>query len=267
MRANLLTLKRGIHVAMALALAASLAAALPCCRAQAPRQIHVLAATDLQPVMTALADAFEKKAGIKIVASFASSATLATQIVNGDPADLFLAADYNFPETIVAAGLADTSAPVPYATGTLVLWARKDSPFQPLTQNTLHDTRIQSLAIADPDHAPYGLAAQRALIAMKAYDQLKPHLVTAESVSQAAQFVESGNAQLGMISMTSASTPHMKEIGSFIRMQPGIYPAINQCAVVMKNSSHRADAHQFLDWLRSPAVQQTLREYGLDPVK
>jgi molybdate transport system substrate-binding protein len=225
----------------------------------------VLAAADLQSVLPVLGDAFEHATGIKLVASFGSSATLATQILNGDPADLFLSADYNFPEKIVAAGLADTPEPLAYARGTLVLFARKDSPFQPLDQNTLRDPRIKSLAIADPLHAPYGLAAERALMAIKVYDQLKPHLVIAENVSQTAQFVESGNAQLGLISLTSASTEHMQQIGTFIRMQPGTYPEIRQCAVVMKKAAHRADAHAFLDWLRSRPIQQNLPKYGLDP--
>ena len=98
----------------------------PFAMAQAgPREVHVLAAADLQPVMPVLADAFEHATGIKLVVSFGSSATLATQIRNGDPADLFMAADYSFPEGIVAANLADTPAPIPYARGTLVLFALK----------------------------------------------------------------------------------------------------------------------------------------------
>jgi molybdate transport system substrate-binding protein len=233
--------------------------------AQQPREIRVLAAADLQTVMPALADAYQHATGIRIVSSFAASATLATQILNGAPADIFFAADYSFPEKIVSAGLADTTAPVPYARGTLVLFARKDSPFQPLTQNTLRDTRIQSLAIADPLHAPYGFAAERALTTMKLYEGLKPHIVTAENVSQTAQFVESGNAQLGLISLTLASSEHLKQVGTFIRMPPSMYPQIRQCAVVLKNSSHRAEAHAFLDWLRSPPIQRNLTEYGLDP--
>jgi molybdate transport system substrate-binding protein len=235
--------------------------------AQAPREVHVLAAADLQPVMPVLADAFEHATGIKLVVSYGSSSMLATQILNGDPADLFLAADYSFPENIVAAGLADSAAPIPYARGTLVLWARKDSPLQPLTQNTLHDSRIVSLAIANPDHAPYGRAAVAALTWMKLYDQLKPRIVMAETISQAAQYVESGNAQIGLLSLTAASSEHFKQSGSFVRMPSIAYPAIRQCAVVMKKSEHKADAHAFLDWLRSPAVQQNLPKYGLDPAR
>lgn len=243
-------------------------AALPCCRAQtAAREVHVLAAADLQPVLPALAEAFQHASGMKLVMSFGSSATLATQILNGDPADLFLAADASFPEKIVAAGLADTSEPVPYAGGTLVLWARKDSPLQPLTQNTLREGKFASLAIANPDHAPYGRAAVAALTSMKLYDQMKPKIVQAENIAQTAQFVESGNAQLGLISLTSASTPRMTAIGTFVRVPREAYPEIQQCAVVMKKSQHGADAHAFLDWLRSPAVQRGLPKYGLDPVQ
>jgi molybdate transport system substrate-binding protein len=233
----------------------------------APREVHVLAAADLQPVLPALADAFEHATGIKLIASFGSSATLATQIINGDPADLFMAADYSFPEKIVAASLADTVEPIAYARGTLVLWARKDSPLQPLTQNTLGDGKFAALAIANPDHAPYGRAAVAALTWMKLYDTVKPKIVQAENIAQTAQFVESGNAQLGLISLTSASTPHLKDIGTFIRIPAVAYPEIRQCAVVMKKSEHRADAHAFLDWLRSPPVQRNLTQYGLDPAQ
>lgn len=230
-------------------------------------EIHVLAAADLQPVLPALADQFEHESGIKVVASYASSATLATQILNGAPADLFLAADFSFPEQIVAAHLADSPEPVAYARGVLVLWARKDSPLQPLTQNTLRDGKFTSLAIANPDHAPYGRAAIAALTWMKLDEQLKPKIVQAENVAQTAQFVESGNAQLGMISLTSAMTPHMQQAGSFIRIPAQTYPELRQCAVVMLKSQHAADAHHFLDWLRSPAVQATLPKVGLDPVQ
>jgi molybdate transport system substrate-binding protein len=106
-----------------------------------------------------------------------------------------------------------------------------------------------------------------ALTWMKVYDQVKPKIVQAENIAQTAQFVESGNAQLGLISLTSASTAHMMEIGAFVRVPVDAYPAIQQCAVVMKKSQHSADAHAFLEWLRSAAVQQSLPKYGLDPAQ
>jgi molybdate transport system substrate-binding protein len=247
------------------ALLVCLLAALPCRAQAAPREVHVLAASDLQPVMPLLADAFQHASGITLIVSYGSSSTLTTQILNGDPADLFLAADFSFPEKVVAAGLADTREPIGYARGSLVLWARKDSPFQPLTQNTLREGHFISLAIANPEHAPYGRAAVAALRWMKVYESLKPHLVVAENVAQAAQFVESGNAQLGLISLTAASSERFKQTGSYILMPPSTYLPIRQCAVVMKNSKHRPDAHAFLDWLRSRPIQHNLPQYGLAP--
>jgi molybdate transport system substrate-binding protein len=229
------------------------------------KELHIAAAADLQSVVPKLAEAYEHATGIKLIVSYASSGTLTTQILNGAPVDLFLAADYSFPEKIVAANLADGKAPTPYARGTLVLWARKDSPLQPITLDSLTDPRVKTVAVADEIHAPYGLAAVSALQHTHFYDTVKPHLVVAENIAQAAQFVESGNAQLGLISLTLASTDHMKDVGTFIRL-PKLYPEIRQCAVVMKQSSHRDDAHPFLDWLRSPPIQQNLTKYGLEPV-
>jgi molybdate transport system substrate-binding protein len=250
-----------------IALLAALTPALSRSVAQPPaREVHVLAASDLQPVMPALADAFEHATGIKLVVSFGSSATLATQIINGDPADLFLAADFSYPEKVVAAKLADTGMPIAYARGSLVLWARKDSPLQPLTQNTLLEGKFTSLAIANPEHAPYGRAAVEALNRFKLYQAVEPKLRIAENIGQAAQFVESGNAQLGMISLTAASTDKLKQEGSFIRIPETTYFPLRQCAVVMKNSAHRADAHAFLDWLRSAPIQKNLQQFGLESI-
>jgi molybdate transport system substrate-binding protein len=240
---------------------------LPCCFAQAAREVHVLAASDMQPVMPELAGAFEHATGIKLVVSYGSSSALATQIINGDPADLFMAADFSFPEKVVAAGLVDSGMPMAYARGRLVLWARKDSPLQPLTQNTLLDGKFTSLAIANPEHAPYGQAAVQALNRFNIYAKVQTKLVVAENIEQAAQFVESGNAQLGFISLTAALTDRLKQEGSYILIPETTYFPLRQCAVVMKKSEHRADAHAFLDWLRSAPIQRNLKQYGLDPVE
>jgi molybdate transport system substrate-binding protein len=234
---------------------------------QAKREIRVAAASDLQPVLPTLADRYQKATGVKLVVSYGSSGNLTNQILNGAPMDLFLGADFVFPEKVVAAGLADGKAPTPYARGTLVLWARKDSPLQPITIDSLTDKRATSVAIANDLRAPYGLAAVSALKRLKMYDAVKPHLVVAENISQAAQFAESGNAQLGFISLTAASTPRFKSEGSFVRVPSSAYAPIQQCAVVMKNSDRKAEAHAFLDWLLKPEVQSSLEPMGLEPVK
>ncbi len=230
------------------------------------KQIRVAAAADLQPVMPAIAYAYEKEKGVKLVVSFGSSATLATQIVNGEPMDVFLGADFSFPERVVAAGLTDAKAPTAYAKGTLVLWARKDSPLQPLHLEALTDPRVKTVAIGDELHAPYGRAASSALHYLKMYDAVKPKLVVAENIAQAAQFVESGNAQLGLISLTAAESAHFKERGSYVYVPPVSYPKIVQYGVVLKNSPVKAEANEFMKWLTSPPVQAKLVQFGLQPV-
>lgn len=230
------------------------------------KELHVAAAADLQPVMPVLASAYEHATGVKLIVSYGSSATLTTQILNGAPMDIFLAADFMFPEKIVAAGLSDMKEPTAYAKGTLVLWARKDSPLQPLSMDKLTDPRVTRIAIANEEHAPYGRAAVAALKKLNLYDKVAPHLIIAENIAQTAQFVESGNAQLGLISLTTANTEHFKQIGTYV-LVPTVYPEMRQCAVVMAKSEHRAEAHAFLDWLLTPAVQGNLSKLGLSAVQ
>jgi molybdate transport system substrate-binding protein len=215
--------------------------------------------------MPALAYAFEQKTGMKLTVSFGSSATLSQQIINGAPFDAFLSADFVFPEKIVAAGLAATAAPVQYAKGTLVLFARKDSPLNPLHMELLTDPRVTKVAVADQFHAPFGRAAYAALDKLKILPQVTPKLVVAENVAQTAQFVVSGNAQLGLISLTLASSKAMQEAGNYIRV-PTVYPEILQYGVAMKNGANRAGGEAFLEFVRSPEVQDKLKDFGLEPV-
>ena len=228
------------------------------------RELRVAAAADLQPVMPQLAAAYEQRSGVKLVVSYASSGALVTQIKNGAPFDLFFGADFTFPEELVAAGLTEQKTPTPYARGTLILWARKDSPLQPLSAGTLSDTRLQSLAIADDTHAPYGRAAVAALRTLKLYDGLKPRLRIAENVAQAGQYAMTGNAQAALVSLTLARSPQFQAAGSFVLIPP-IYPEIRQCAVVLKRTAHPKEADDFLTWVLSDVVQHRLADLGLQP--
>jgi len=238
-------------------------------RSVAQTVLHIAAASDLQPVLPALAAAYEAKTGVHIVASFGSSATLAQQLSNGDPQDVFLSADLTHPEQLIAANLATglhaAKVPTPYATGILVLWARKNSPAQPLNLDSLTSPRVTKIAIANPLHAPYGLAAQRALESLHLTAATKDKLVVAENIGQAAQFVESGNAQVGFISLTTAHSDHFRELGSFVRIPTGSYPPIHQTAVILKSSKNQAVAEAFLAWLTSAETQSRLLALGLDP--
>src|ERR1700744_3692556 len=128
-----------------------------------PQTLHLAAAADLQPVLPPILDDFEHQTGIHVLASYQSSATLATQIIDGAPFDLFMAADLSFPQRVIDAGKAEETQPIPYARGTLVLWTRNDSGISDLSMAALRGSSVQSIAIANPEHAPYGRAAQAAL--------------------------------------------------------------------------------------------------------
>ncbi len=236
-------------------------------RAQGKKELRIAAASDLQPVMPVLAQLYLQKTGVKLIVNFGSSGVLATQIENGAPVDLFLGVDFTFPEKVVAAGLADAKAPTAYGRGSLVVWARKDSPLQPISVDKLTDPRVTKIAVADPQHAPFGRAAQSALEHLKIMDHVKGKLVVAENVAQAGQFAESGNAQVALISMTLASSQHYKDVGSYTPVPTSQYPEIRQTAVVLKKSDRRAEAHAFLDWLLSSDIQTKLPNVGLDPVR
>jgi len=249
------------------AFACVLIAAIPICLAADPAHpMRIAAAADLQPLLPGIIAQFQQlHPDRNVTASYQSSATLATQIVNGAPFDLFLAADLSFPQRVIAAGFGDAPQPTPYAQGTLVLWARKDSRFQPLSLAALHDPSLKSLAMANPDHAPYGRAARAALTSLGLTDSLGPRVVVAENIAQTAQFVDSGNAELGLISFTSALSDRLKADGTYIEVPASAYPAIVQGAVVIKGGANLQLARDFLSYLLSPAVQHQLEIGGLKP--
>jgi len=238
--------------------------------AQAP--LRVAAAADLEPVLPPILEQFHQATGIRAEATYQASAVLTTQIQNGAPFDLFLSADLGYPKRLIDAGLADaagstdSSTPITYARGTLVLWARKDSPLPPPSLDLLRSPDLKRLAIANPERAPYGRAAVAALTSLKLYDALKPRLVTAENISQAAQFVDSGNADAGLISLTSALTPRLTANGSYFVIPRDLYPPIEQGAVIVSNTTQRAAAHKLLDFILSAPVQAQLAKNGLTPV-
>ena len=239
--------------------------------AQTP--LRIAAAADLAPVLPPILMEFQQATGIHAEATYQASAMLTTQIENGAPFDVFMSADLSYPKRLLDAGLADTagsadsSTPITYAKGTLVLWERKDSQLPPPSLDLLRDPNLKRLAIANPDRAPYGRAAVAALNSLKLYDALKPRLVTAENIAQTAQFAESGNADAGLISLTSALTPQLANSGSYFVIPRDLYPPIEQGMVVVSKTTQREAAHKLMDFLLSPPVQAQLAKSGLTPVK
>jgi molybdate transport system substrate-binding protein len=239
--------------------------------AQAP--LRVAAAADLEPVLPPILAQFEQQTGIRAEATYQASAVLTTQIQNDAPFDVFFSADLGFPQRLIDSGAADAAgfpnphAPLTYARGTLVLWARKDSALPAPSLDLLRNPALKRLAIANPDRAPYGRAAVAALTSLKLYDDLKPRLVTAENIAQAAQFVDSGNADAGLISLTSALTPRLSANGNYFVIPRDLYPPIEQGAAIVSATKQRDAAHRLLEFLLSAPVQAQLAKSGLTPVK
>ncbi|HEY0308608.1 MAG TPA: molybdate ABC transporter substrate-binding protein [Acidobacteriaceae bacterium] len=225
--------------------------------------IHVAAAADLQPVMPLIAAGFEKETGIHVAVSYGSSSSLAAQIINGAPTEVFFSADYSFAERVVAANLTDTPAPILYAKGTLVLWERKDGPFQPLTLTALTNPALKSVAVANPLTAPYGMAAVAAMKHLHVYEKVVPHFVQAENVAQAAEYADTGNSQLAFISLTLAKSARMTQTGTYVVIPDSQYPEIRQCAVVMRKAAHPAEGRRFLEYVLSGPIQAQFAQFGL----
>ena len=236
-------------------------------RAQAPGALAVAAASDLQSVMPGLAERFERETGRYVALTFGSSGNFFSQIRNGAPFDIFFSADVDYPRQLEKAGLTEPGTLKPYAIGTLVVYAPTSAGVDLRHGlSVLTDERIHRISIANPEHAPYGRAAVAALTHERLYDRVRPKLVLGENISQAAQFVQSGNAEIGLLALSLALSPTLRGAGAYVDVPASFYPSIEQAAVVLKASTRKETARQFLAFLDRPDSVKTLRDAGfLEP--
>lgn len=213
--------------------------------------------------MPTLATQFQQATGRTIAVTFGSSGNFFSQIQNGAPFDIFLSADIEYPRRLEAAGLAEPGSLFAYATGRIVLWSRTDGPVD-VTRGlqALLDARVRRIAIANPEHAPYGRAAVAALQHEHLYERVRAKFILGENVAQAAQFVQSGNADAGIIALSLALAPTLKESGTYSEIPAAFYPPIAQAAVVIKASHNKAAAQEFLAFLRKPDVVRLMQTFG-----
>ncbi len=236
--------------------------------AQAPVPFRIAAAADLEPVLPAILDGFRKASGVTAEVTYQSSAVLTQQIFNGAPYDLFLAADTSFPQQLAAKQLTVEPSPIVYAKGTLVLWARHGAPVlrgQPLSFAVLRNPALASVAIANPQTAPYGRAAQAAINGLFLTATLAPKLRIAPNVAAAAQFADSGSAEVGFLSLTSALTAKLQTDGSYIPVPKQVYPPLLQGAVILKDAKNVRAAGVLLDYMRTPEARAAMQTRGLQP--
>ncbi len=229
----------------------------------AAEEIVVAAASDLNFALKDIASNFQRETGHKVNLTFGSSGNFFSAIQNGAPYDVYFSADIDYPRKLEAAGLAVPGTVYEYASGKLVIWVPQNSPLD-LKQgmSVLIDSRVKKIAIANPAHAPYGRAAVAAMQSAGVYDRVKGKLVTGENISQAAQFVQTGNADVGLVALSLALSPTMKSAGRFVEVPAASYPPIRQAAIVLKSSKKQPLARQFLEYMKKPQSLEILRLYG-----
>lgn len=227
-------------------------------------EIAVAAAADLSAALQEIGEAYQKKTGTRVKLSFGASGALTQQIQNGAPFDLFFSADMDYPRQLIGAGQADATTLYQYAVGRLVLWVPADSPLDVEHQgmNVLLDPSVKKIAMANPQHAPYGRAALAALQNAGMYARVRDRLVLGENISQAAQFVESGNAQAGFVALAHALAPGMRGKGKYWEVPADAYPALAQGVVVLSHSQHKQEAAEFLVYIKTKEAAELFRKYG-----
>ena len=226
-------------------------------------EITVAAAADLQFALKDVSARFEKQTGNKVNLIFGSSGNFFSQIQNGAPFDVFFSADLDYPKKLEAAGQAEPNTLYQYATGKIVLWVRNDSKLD-LSKGlaVLLDPSINKISIANPAHAPYGRAAMAALDHEKLSEKLKDKFVLGENVSQAAQFIDSGSAEVGIVAMSLAVAPAMKEKGRYVEIPAEFYPPLQQGCVVLASSKKKTTALAFVEFLKKDEIADLLKTFG-----
>ena len=225
--------------------------------------LTVAAAADLTFAFRDVVAQFQQQDTDQLRISYGSSGNFFSQIKNGAPYDIFFSADVKYPQKLEAAGLVEPGTIYKYAAGKIVIWVPAASKLElGRGLNVLLDPGIHKIAIANPQHAPYGRAAVAAMQHDGIYDKVKGKVVMGEDILQTAQFVQSGNADAGILALSLALAPPMRERGRFVIIPPDYYPPIIQAACVIRTTQHLELAKRFLEFMKQPATVAKMEEYG-----
>jgi molybdate transport system substrate-binding protein len=194
---------------------------------------------------------------VELQIAFGSSGNFFAQIGNGAPFDVFLSADVAYPRKLASAGFGTGNSVFSYAVGRLAVWVPAASPLDPAT--ALREASVKHVAIANPQHAPYGRAAQAALRTLGLYQAVEPKLVLGENIAQTLQFVESGAAEAGIVALSLALAPPVRARGRYWEIPPDAYPRIEQGGIILKDSPAARDFRAFL---LSAGGRRILQQYG-----
>ncbi len=236
---------------------------LSCSAAVCAQEITVAAAADLQFAMQDVTARFQKETGKSVKVIYGSSGNFFQQIQNGAPFDMFFSANLDYPKKLEAAGLTEPDTFYPYAVGKIVIWVRNDSKLDISSGlASLQNPAINKIAIANPEHAPYGQAAVAAMKKENVYDKVSGKFVLGENISQTATFAISGSADVGIVALSLAVSPNMKDKGRYVEIPTSDYPAIEQACVILKSAPQKDSAKAFLNFVKTPAIGELFRSYG-----
>lgn len=224
----------------------------------AEKRLTVAGASDLSFAFKEIVAEFEKETGYRVVLSLGSTGMLARQIEQGAPFDAFFAANRKFVDDLAKGGHILPGTVEPYAEGRLVVAARTASGLGVKRLEDLMDPRVRRIAIANPEHAPYGVAAMEALKSAGLWDALRSRLVYGENIRQALQFVESGNAEAGIIALSIANVPGVE----YAEVPHGMHRPIIQAAGVLAASKDREGASSFIRFVNGPQGSRIMKKYG-----
>ncbi len=248
--------KLRVGAALILALMSSLCAG---------QEITVAAAADLQFAMQDVATRFQKQTGKTVKVIYGSSGNFFQQIQSGAPFDMFFSANQEYPKRLEAAGLTEPGSYYRYAQGKIVIWVAQDSKLNlNAGLKALLEPSVKKVAVANPEHAPYGQAAVAAMKKEGVYEQVKGKLVLGENISQTASFVMSGAADAGVIALSLALSPNMAGKGRYAEIAGSDYPAIEQACVILGASKNKESAQQFLKFFRTRETAEVLQRFGFE---
>jgi molybdate transport system substrate-binding protein len=224
------------------------------------QSLKIAVAANLQGVIKVLQKDFKQKTGIEIEPIVATSGNLSAQIKNGAPFDVFLSADMSFPETLFKDGFC-LKEPVVYAYGSLIICSTQNIGFENW-ERTLMTRRIKKIAIANPAIAPYGKAAEESLKLRGILDDVKPKIVSGESIAQVNTYITTGVVDVGFTTRALIKDAEGKTTLYWKEIDPKSYTPIKQGMIIIKQTKENASAMKFYEYMLSPAAKAILKEYG-----
>lgn len=232
------------------------------CRSQSNggSELQVAAASDLIPAFEEMGREFEAANKTKVVFSFGSTGLLSRQIENGAPMDVFAAASIDFINQLEQKGLILPDTKGTYARGRITLWVPKGSALKIEKVTDLTRTEVKRIAIANPDHAPYGMAAQEALQKAGVWEEVKPKLVYGDNIRQTLQFAETGNVDVAIVALSLSK----QSDGQWILIPQDFHNPINQGIAVIKGTKNEKAARDFVAFVNGRQGQAILARYGFE---